>query len=240
MEYSEKKVNITETLYQSTRVVINPLLKKLYRPLVLNRDFVPKDNTHGIIFAPNHRSTMDPFAIISATDVAIHWAALKRFFDAEDSIFNNNKNVFLRYFTKYLFKTMGFIPVDREAVNLDSLRLMSKYLKDQRNLGIFPEGTTNKHPDLYDIGPVKPGFAVVARKSDAWIQPVSLTWIKDKDISYNTIINFMKPFLSSNMSKQEIIETWTSEIQSGLDENRETIKALSSAQGKRFFMKKIK
>lgn len=228
MEYSEKKVNATEFYYRSARVVVGPILRKLYKPIVLNRGVVPRDN-RGIIYAPNHRSTIDPFAIISSmdeTDGAIHWAALKRFFDAEDSIFNNSKNPFLCQLTKFMFTNLGFVPVDRESVNLDSLRLMSRFLKESRNLGIFPEGTTNKHPDLYDIGEVKSGFAVVARKSDAWVQPMSLLWIKDERIKNNVIINYREPFLSKGMKKQEIIDLWTAEVQEGIDENRDVIQAL--------------
>lgn len=227
MEYREKEVDLTEKCYLTARVFVAPLLKSIYKPIVLNRSFIPEDKNRGIIYAPNHRSTLDPFAVIAAADGAIHWAALKRFFDAEDSIFNNSKNPFLCQLTKWMFITMGFVPIDRESTNLDSLRLMSRYLKEHRNLGIFPEGTTNKHPDQYDIGPVKPGLSVVARKSDSWIQPISLLWIKDKKIENKVIINFREPFLS-NKSKQEIIDLWTSEVQVGIDQNRKVISDLST------------
>ncbi|HBA37738.1 MAG TPA: hypothetical protein DCY94_03360 [Firmicutes bacterium] len=225
MEYSERKVDVAEQTYLTTRVFVAPILKSLYKPIVLNKSFVPKDINRGMIFAPNHRSTVDPFAIISATEGAIHWAALKRFFDAEDSIFNNSKNPFLCQLTRLMFNTLGFVPIDRETMNLDSLRIMSRYLKENRSLGIFPEGTTNKHPDQYDIGPVKPGFAVVARKGDAWIQPISILWIKDDKIENKIVINFREPFLS-NKSKQEIVDLWTREVQMGINQNREVIKNL--------------
>lgn len=235
MEYSEKKVNLTEFAYQSTRVVVTPYLKKHFNPIILNKDFIPKDG-RGIIYAPNHRSTLDPFAVTTGIEDTIHWAALKRFFDAEDSIFNNSKNPLLCQLTKYMFKTLGFIPIDREAANLEALRLISKFLKDCRNIGIFPEGTTNKHPDQYDLGEVKPGLSIIARKNDAWIQPISLVWIKDKRIANRVIINFREPFLSTG-NKKGITDLWTSEVQEGIRQNKELISNLTqvadASEGKR-------
>ncbi len=226
MEYLEKEVNRTESVYQATRVVVTPFLKSNFKPIILNKDLVPKGKNRGIIYAPNHRSTIDPFAVTTAVEDTIHWAALKRFFDAEDSIFNNSKNPLLCQLTKYMFTTMGFIPIDRDSVNLDSLRLMSRFLKDCRSIGIFPEGTTNKHPDQYDLGEVKPGLSIIARKSDAWIQPISLVWIKDKRIANRVIINFREPFLS-NGNKNKITELWTDEVQEGIRQNKEVIATLT-------------
>lgn len=228
MEYSEKKVNLTENIYQAGRSLATPVLKKIYKPIVLNESIIPKDESRSVIYAPNHRTTIDPFAIITATHDPIHWVALKRFFDAEDSIFNNSKNIFLCYLTKYLFTYMGFVPIDRESNNLESLRLMNKLLKDGRNLGIFPEGTTNKHPDLYDIGPVKPGLSSMAKTHDSWVQPISLLWINDEKIDNKVIINFREPYLASQMTKKEGTDLWIEEVQSGIDENKELIKNLSS------------
>lgn len=227
MEYSEKKVNLTENTYQLGRIVATPILKEIYNPIIINKSVIPKDDNRSVIYAPNHRTTLDPFAIITATNDPIHWVALKRFFDAKDSIFNNNKNAFLCYLTKYLFISMGFIPIDRESNNLESLRLMNKYLKEGRNLGIFPEGTTNKHPDLYDIGPVQPGLITMARANDSWIQPISLLWIENDKIDNKIIINFREPYLASQMTKKEGTDLWVEEVQEGINQNREVVRNLS-------------
>lgn len=228
MEYSERKMNLTENIYKVACSLATPVLNNMYNPIILNKSVVPKDDSRSVIYAPNHRTTLDPFAIITATTDPIHWVALKRFFDAEDSIFNNSKNPFLCYLTKYLFTYMGFIPIDREANNLESLRLMNRLLKEGRNLGIFPEGTTNKHPDLYDIGPVKPGLTSMAKTHDSWIQPISLLWIDDQKMNNKVVINFREPYLASQMTKREGTDLWIEEVQAGIDENKEIIKTLSS------------
>ena len=224
-EFQSKKTDLNEGVYQVIRSVSSPMIKKVFNPIIINNSIIPKDEK-SIVYAPNHRSTLDPFIIFSTTTDSIHWAALKRFFDAEDSIFNNSKNPILCYLTKYLFLSMGLIPIDRNSSNIDSLRLMNNLLKEKRNLGIFPEGTTNKHPELYDIGPVKPGLTAIARTNNAWILPISILWIEDEKIKNKVIINYRTPFLPSEMTKSEATDLWIKEVQSGIDENREIIKSL--------------
>lgn len=228
MEYNSKKVDLTENIYQVGRILATPILEKIYNPIILNRSLVPNDSSRGVVYAPNHRTTVDPFSIIIALNDPVHWVALKRFFDAEDSIFNNNKNLALCYLTKYLFTYMGFVPIDRNSNNFESLKLMNQYLKDGRNLGIFPEGTTNKHPDLYDIGPVKPGLTSIAKSNDSWIHPISILWIKNEKIDNKVIINFREPYLPSQMTKKEGTDLWLEEVQLGINENKEIINNLSS------------
>lgn len=72
-----------------------------YQPLILNKDNQISKN--GVIYAPNHRKTMDAFIMVAAVRAPVHWVALKRFFDGEDSIFNNSKNKILCNITRFLF-----------------------------------------------------------------------------------------------------------------------------------------
>lgn len=74
-------------------VWLMPLVRWYLDPVVLHADrrIRTKD---AVLYAPNHRSTLDPLAILSVVEENIHWAALLRFFQAKDSIFNNSKNPF--------------------------------------------------------------------------------------------------------------------------------------------------
>lgn len=132
-----------------------PIVLSKFRPIVLNSDNLIKIS-EPVIFAPNHRSTLDPIIITSVLGGYIHWAALKRFFDGEDSIFNNSKSYILRKITSRAFKKLEFFPIERikdnpRAGNLQVIKDMNGFLKAGSSLGIFCEGSTNKNPELHYV-----------------------------------------------------------------------------------------
>ena len=86
-----KKYSISSRVYDSDRFYkkvrhIIPIILNEFKPIVLNKNNLINVDNQGIVVAPNHQSTLDPLIITSVIDENIHWAALKRFFDAEDSI----------------------------------------------------------------------------------------------------------------------------------------------------------
>ena len=167
---------------------------------------------------------MDPLIITSIIDENIHWAALKRFFDAQDSIFNNNKNPLLCKLTAYSFKKFEYFPIERlkdnpKANNLKALKDMALFLKNNQYVGIFPEGTTNKSKEK-DFGYFEPSFISLAKNGDAFIQPVTVLWIKDLDIEHKVIINFATPFKVENMTKEEAYNKYLEIQKDRLEENK--------------------
>ena len=144
----------------------------------------------------------------------IHWAALKRFFDGEDSIFNNSKNPVLCELTSYIFKNLGFFPIERkrdnpEANNLTSILDMVGNLKINQKVGIFPEGTTLKDDKIeqgIDFGEFSDSFITMAEKTNAIIQPITIYWFPDENYKKRPVINFGKPIRMnklSGMTKEE-------------------------------------
>ena len=118
-----------ENLWRKIKL-IEPLFFYLFKVKVLNGDKMIKNPEEGIIYASNHRSTLDPVVIIATVRENIHYAALKRFFDGKDSIFNNNKNLFLCKFTAWLFNGLAFFPIERKsdnpsANNIEAIRDMN-------------------------------------------------------------------------------------------------------------------
>ena len=72
-------------------------------------------------------------------------------------------------------KVMKSIPVDREKVELSTLKQCFSVLKKDKILTIFPEGTRNKtKKPLLDI---KDGAGIIAIKTNSPIVPI---WIKRK------------------------------------------------------------
>ncbi len=67
---------------------------------------------------------------------------------------------------------MNVFPVDRHRVSVETLKTTLGYLRNDEQIGIFPEGTRVKKGDK-----VKPadGFIVFAQKTHAPILPVHIT-----------------------------------------------------------------
>lgn len=174
------------------------LINKLFNPVVLHYENLSNMQDVGIVYAPNHRSTLDPLVITSVIKKNIHWAALQRFFEAKDSIFNNSKNPVLCNFTAKFFKKMGYFPIERKADNSDadnykSIIAMKEYLELNQAVGIFGEGTTSI-PEGKDFGTFDDTFLVLAKSTCSVIQPITLLWIDDLNMKEKVIVNFGIPF----------------------------------------------
>ena len=66
---------------------------------------------------------------------------------------------------------LGGLPVDRSAPQLDIMRRTVAWLKDGRNILIFPEGTRTKNGRL---GRLQTGPAMFARRAKVPLQPIYL------------------------------------------------------------------
>lgn len=216
-----------ERFYKLTRTISKRFIKAIFKPIILN----PQNmiNEKPVIYAANHRKTLDPFLIFISSSDAIHWAALKRFFTGDDSIFNNSKNPFLCKITSIIFKEMGLVPVDRNGDNKEMIELFNYYLQKKCSVGIFPEGTTNKHPDNNPLLDIKNGTFYFAKNNDANIQPISIVWFpKSKKIKNRVIINYGKSFSMKDLTIMEGKEKWEKEILKGIKECENIINEIIS------------
>lgn len=187
----------SKNFYNIIRLSI-PTIMQIFQPIVLNENNLIHTYDEPVIYAPNHRSTLDPLVVNAYIDENIHWAALKRFFDGEDSIFNNSKNKILCKITSECFKKLSYFPIERisdnpNANNFNSLKEMNNFLKINGKVGIFAEGTTRRS-DGQDFGNFDPSFLTLAKNTGAIVQPITIFWIKDENLKHKLIINFGKPF----------------------------------------------
>lgn len=194
----ENNPKFTDKCYKLLRTIGKPLVMKKFDPIILNAEKAKLESP--VIVSPNHRSTLDPFFVIATTDFPIHWAALKRFFDADDSIFNNSKKSFLKKVTSLLVRSIGTVPIERvsdnpKANNKNSVIRMTRMVRNNQSVGVFPEGTTNKNPDLEHIGTSDRSgnlaFSLIRESPKAKILPISISWIKDTSkIKNKLIVNY--------------------------------------------------
>ncbi len=210
--------------------IIRPLLISFFKPLVLHEENMIYSENEPIIYAPNHRSTLDPMIITALIGENIHWAALLRFFEGKDSIFNNSKNPILCKLTASIFKSLEYFPIDRKtdnpkANNFKSLLDMVNFLTIREKIGIFPEGTTRR-PEGHEFGTFDDSFITLAKKTGAKIQPITTIWTKNQDLGYKVIINFGKAFDMSDMTEKEAYEFYLKTQQESLQENQKKLEKL--------------
>lgn len=205
-------------LYKFLHYISRPIIKIKYYPVYLNQNNIAKDEC--VIYAPNHRQTLDSLIMIAGLSSPIHWVALKRFFEGKDSIFNNSKNTILCGLTKFLFNNLEMIPVDRNSDNIGSLGMLNKYLSLKESIGIYPEGTTNKNPDKEEVSEMKMGTFSLAMSNKVVIQPIAILW--NHDSRHKVIINFCKPIDSKKFQDPlQLSEEWKKEIIIGLNESKQ-------------------
>lgn len=128
--------------YKIIRIIICPIFKLIYRPIIINKNVIPTNTK--IILAGNHTSILDPILLMCTTKRHIH-------FLAKSELFKGIK--------KPIFNNLGLISVNRKIKDKNVLANASKYLENNKVIGIFPEGTTekNNYPNLlpFKIGTIK-------------------------------------------------------------------------------------
>jgi 1-acyl-sn-glycerol-3-phosphate acyltransferase len=143
-------------------VVLGPLLKGLFRPVVDGRRNVPP--TGPVILACNHLSFSDSIFTPLIVDRRVTFVAKAEYFTGKGI-----KGWLMRQF----FLSTGTIPVDRSGGKAAQAALdtLLRVLKSGNVAGIYPEGTRSPDGRLYRG---KTGVARLALESGALVVPVAL------------------------------------------------------------------
>ncbi len=138
--------------YSFCKFVLNIFLRLRYKIVVHGN---PNLEDTPLIICSNHISNWDPLILAIIFNRPINFMAKKELFT--NKLFGN------------LLKKAGVFPVDRENVNIKTIKYSINLLKDNNVLGIFPEGTrvTEVKEDN-----MKTGVAMIASRSNADIVPV--------------------------------------------------------------------
>ena len=143
-------------LYRISRPFIKIIMIFLFRPKFIGLDKI-KDN-QAFVLAGNHTNILDCWLLMSCTKRVIH-------FLAKDSLMKGWK--------KLIFKHMAIIPVNRSIHDKGALNKAIDSLKENKIIGIFPEGTINKTDDI--ILPFKIGAVKMAYEANTEIIPFVIT-----------------------------------------------------------------
>ena len=142
--------------YTLVKAIAFVLFKIAFRIRVTGIDNVPV--TGRLVLCANHQSNWDPIVLSTFYPRKIAWMSKKELFEKKTMA--------------TALKWLGVFPVDRQIADVSAVKTALRILKDDRILGIFPEGTRVREHKPENA---KAGVAMLAVKSKAPVQPVYIT-----------------------------------------------------------------
>lgn len=142
-------------LYKIVRPIITIFFKLLFTPQIIGKENIPSSGK--VIIAGNHTHIFDCLLLMSSTKRSIHFLAKKELLDGPKKI---------------IFKNMGLIPVNRKTKDHQALQTAINYLNEDKLIGIFPEGTTEKQRGML---PFKMGAIKMSKETNSPIIPFAIS-----------------------------------------------------------------
>ena len=159
--------------YKIVRPIITGLFRFVYKPTYIGLENIPKNQS--LVIAGNHTNNLDCLLLISSTKRCIHFMG---------------KHTLFKGIKKYLFTSMGVIPVNRTIKDKNCMIEARKVLNNNLVIGIFPEGTINRTNDI--IMPFKMGAVKACSKTNSVLVPFIITG-KYKLFRKSICLEFLKP-----------------------------------------------
>ena len=127
---------------------------------VINKNKLPRKKDGAYILTANHLSNFDVILFDLKFGRKFYYLAKKELFKGK--------------FSSWLITKLGGIKIDREATDITAFKNSMQVLKNNKPLGIFPEGTRNKGDDSGEMLEAKSGAIVFASKAGVPIVPVAI------------------------------------------------------------------
>ncbi len=159
--------------YKIVRPLLKIFMKVFFHPKYIGLENIPKGGPY--VLCGNHTNNFDSVLLVNCTKDVIH-------FLAKDSLMKGWK--------KIIFKNMAIIPVNRSIHDKGALDNAINALKENKVIGIFPEGTINRTKDI--VMPFKIGAVKMAHDTKSSIIPFIITG-KYKLFKNDLTIEFLKP-----------------------------------------------
>lgn len=137
------------------RFLVGFVFRIIYRFDVSGLENIPKEGK--LIICANHINNFDPIIVSIIFPRTINWMGKKELFK-------------YKWFS-FILEKLNVFPVDRQGTDIKSVKKSLRILKEDKVLGIFPEGTKVKG---YDMENAKPGVALMAVKSQTNILPIHI------------------------------------------------------------------
>ena len=181
-------------LYKVLRAILIFFIKPIMRVHVNGLENLPENNDY--ILCANHKSNWDPIFLAISIPNQIHFVA--------------KKEITTWPIIGWIVKKLGVIPVERDGRDLASLKHCIKLLKEDKTIGIMPEGTRTMNIDRSNM---KDGVSFMALKAKADIIPVEI--ISTFKPFRKTFVNIHKPVRVGkylDMKTKVAMEEMTNEV----------------------------
>lgn len=133
----------------------------------------------GAVVVCNHLSNLDP--------ILLNIKLVKKI------RFLGKAELFKSKIGAWFYKGLGAIPVNRGTADINAIKQGLKVLKENKILGVFPEGTRNKTDDETKMGKIHEGAIMFASRAGVPIIPI-IIYKRPKFLKRN-IIAVGKPFM---------------------------------------------
>ncbi len=152
---------LSDIMYGLFRASLVGIFRVFFRVRIVGRHYCPK-NGGPLLVVSNHISEWDPPFVGSCLPWQVHWLAKTELFE----LLKGKMNGF--------FRMLHCIPVDREQVNLATIKYMVHLLKGKRPVVVFAEGGVRRNETsvLGSNPQLKEGAASMAILADCEILPV--------------------------------------------------------------------
>ena len=134
--------------YRAVRAIAKFICMIIFPVRVFGRENVPAEG--AVLLCSNHVSLLDPVLIACSLKRRVSFLAKKELFGTK--------------FSDWFFRTLGMVPVDRGASDIQALRICLDVLGEGGMLGIFPQGHRYKLDEKREI---QNGAALMALRSKA-------------------------------------------------------------------------
>lgn len=205
-------------------IILAPLCYIFYPTRIIGKKYYKITKKNGTIFTSNHQSLIDPIILKARVNPNFKMMAKHTLFKSKFS------NKFLRM--------LGAYPVNREGGDISAVKNSLNYLKNNKHLVIFPEGTRGNSGELNAL---KDGVATFALKTDCYVVP-SIFKKKPKFLSFNTLL-IGKPFKFSDYDEfkdAKITKELTHRASEILTERLNFLKNITSKEYKKIIKKEAK
>lgn len=143
------------TIYSFVKALVYSVLKPIYRIESIGLENFPKDG--GVLLCSNHIDNLDPPVVGIMAPRPVHFMAKEELFSVP--------------LLGKIVPHLNAFPVKRGMSDREAIRKGLAVLKEQKVLGLFPEGTRSKTGEL---GKGLAGAGFFALRSDAAIVPCAI------------------------------------------------------------------
>ncbi len=192
---SAESFNLWRRIFQyiTCNLVIINVVKLKYNLTVEGIENI--DRSKKYIIASNHITGFDPFIIAAELHLTIAYMAKKQLFET--------------FWSMVLMDWCGAFAVDREKVDVSTIKTALSIQKTNWHLGLFPQGTRCNNGKMENV---TKGFALIAKKIKADVLPLGII-VRDNPNSgkKDFIIKVEKP-IPYNNDVDEMVQEWSNAV----------------------------